>query len=111
MVQPRDASKAIILFDGVCNLCNATVQMIIKKDKADYFRFASLQSDIGKQLLSQYHLPVLAEPESIVLIEQGKVYQYATAALRIAGRLSGWRRLLYPLVYFPSFLRNGIYKF
>lgn len=107
----QNENKAIVLFDGVCNLCNTWVQRIIKNDTHDYFRFASLQSDIGKSILKQYQLSLPHGSESVILIESGKTYLYSTAALRIAGKLSGAYKLLYPLLIFPAFLRDRIYKF
>jgi predicted DCC family thiol-disulfide oxidoreductase YuxK len=107
----KEESKAIILFDGVCNLCNASVQLVIKNDPDAYFNFASLQSDAGIALQKKYNLPVLANPESLVLIEDNKVYQYATAALRIARKLKSWHRFLYVFIIVPDFLRNAVYKF
>lgn len=60
----------IILFDGVCNFCDSTVQFIIKHDQAGYFQFASPQSEVGQSLLTQYHIP--KNIDSVILIEQGK---------------------------------------
>ena len=111
MFPEQNENKAIILFDGVCNLSNASVQTVIKHDKHDYFRFASLQSDIGIKLLNQYQRSSLSTPESIVLIEGNKVYQYSTAVLHIAGRLSSWHKILFPLLIVPAFIRNAVYKF
>ncbi|KAA5535044.1 DUF393 domain-containing protein [Taibaiella lutea] len=107
----QNENKAIVLFDGVCNLCNTWVQRIIKNDAHDYFRFASLQSDIGKSILKQYQVSLPPDAESVILIESGKTYLYSTAALRIAGKLSGAYKLLYPLLILPEFLRNPLYKF
>jgi len=109
-IPEQNESKAIVLFDGVCNLCNAAIQTVIKNDKRDYFRFASLQSDIGQSLLNQYHIPAPTEPESIVLIEADKAYQYSGAVLRIARKLSGAYRFLYAFIIVPPFIRNAIYK-
>jgi predicted DCC family thiol-disulfide oxidoreductase YuxK len=106
-----EQSKAVILFDGVCNLCNASVQLVIKNDPDAYFHFASLQSDAGIALQKKYNLPVMATPESLVLLEEDKVYQYSTAALRIARKLKSWHRFLYFFIIVPAFLRNAVYKF
>jgi len=100
---------AIILFDGICNLCNASVQLVIRHDPDAYFRFASLQSDAGKALLRQYHIPDTT-PESLVLIEKGRAWRYSSAALRIARRLKSWHRMLYPLLAVPRFLRDAVYR-
>lgn len=107
----NEENKAVILFDGVCNLCNASVQLVIKNDPDAYFNFASLQSDAGITLLKKYNLSALDAPESLVLIEGSKVYQYSTAALRIARILKSWHRLLYAFIIVPAFLRNAVYKF
>ncbi|SDD96014.1 thiol-disulfide oxidoreductase DCC family protein [Niabella drilacis] len=98
----------VILFDGVCNLCNGSVRFIIKRDKKNLFRFASLQSTTGKQLLQQYALP--QTPHSIVLIENGKAYLRSTAALRIVRKLKAPWPLLYLFIIIPGFIRNGVYN-
>ncbi|OLY91252.1 Predicted thiol-disulfide oxidoreductase YuxK, DCC family [Cnuella takakiae] len=99
----------IILFDGVCNLCNSTVQFVIRNDKNGVFRFASLQSESGKHLLAQTGLK--DDMGSVVLVESGRVYRYSTAALHIARRLDGAWPLLYGLMIVPPFIRNGVYRF
>ncbi|MBO9620009.1 MAG: DUF393 domain-containing protein [Niabella sp.] len=99
----------IILFDGVCNLCNGAVQFIIKRDKRGVFRFASLQSEIGKKLLAQYLIP--SNYGSIVLIEGNKAWTKSTAVLRLSRRLSGAWPLLYLCLAIPRFLRDPVYNF
>ena len=80
----------IILFDGVCNLCNDAVKFVIKRDKKGVFKFASLQSDIGKNLCSERHIDINAI-DSIVLIDPGKAYYIKSeAAFEIAKELKGW---------------------
>lgn len=108
-MHPTPAPGPIILFDGVCNLCSASVQFIIRNDKKGLFRFASLQSESGKHLLEQFGLK--GDMGSVVLLENRKVYQYSTAALRIARRLDGGWPLLYGLMIVPPFIRNGVYRF
>jgi predicted DCC family thiol-disulfide oxidoreductase YuxK len=100
--------RSIILFDGVCNLCNGAVQFVISKDKNNYFRFASLQSEQGQQLLKQYQLPVLTNT-SFVLIEDGHVYTSSTGALRVAKKLKGFWPVLYVLMIIPKFIRDFVY--
>lgn len=102
--------KLIILFDGVCNLCNSAVQFIIRKDRKDLFRFASLQSDAGKELMAQYNLPVTTTPESIILIKGDAVYQYSAAVLQIARYLGGLWPLAYSFIVLPRFIRDSMYK-
>ena len=101
--------EAIILFDGVCNLCNGSVQFILKRDKKNYFQFASLQSDFGQKTLSENQLPS-DDFKSLLLLENGKLYQSSTAALRIARKLDGGWPLFYGLVIVPRFIRNFIYQ-
>jgi len=101
-------TKKIVLFDGVCNLCNYSVTLIIKKDKKDIFRFAALQSEIGRHLIQKYHIDT-SKLDSILLIE-GKYYSYkSTAALRIAKYLKGWYSLFYVFIIFPPIVRNFFY--
>ncbi|WP_129019680.1 thiol-disulfide oxidoreductase DCC family protein [Edaphocola flava] len=95
----------LILFDGVCNLCSNSVQLIIKNDRKDYFRFASLQSDLGVALKKQYNITT----DSIVLVEDGKVYTQSSAALMIARRLKGAYSLLYGFMILPRMIRNTVY--
>ncbi len=100
--------KSLILFDGVCNLCDSSVQFILLRDKKDRFRFASLQSDYGQNILKQHHLPT-EKFNSLALIENGKLYQRSTGALRIARRLKGAWPMLYAFIIVPPFIRNFVY--
>ena len=99
-----------ILFDGVCNLCNGTVQFVIKRDRAAIFRFASLQSDYAQHLLRQVNLPA-NQLYSVIVFEDGVAYQKSDAALRIARHLSGFWRWLYIFRFVPKFIRDGLYNF
>jgi predicted DCC family thiol-disulfide oxidoreductase YuxK len=99
--------NTIILFDGVCNLCNSSVQFIIKRDPNGHFKFASLQSETGQMLLSHYGINT--EIDSIVVIENEKVYVKSSAALRIGRKLSGFWRFLMILKFLPPFLRDFFY--
>jgi len=94
----------IVLFDGVCNLCNGAVQFILARDPRGRFRFASLQSDAAKRLL---HGVVPAE--TMVLIGAGKTYTKSSAALRIARGLQFPWPLLYALAVLPKPLRDMVY--
>ncbi len=98
----------VILFDGVCNLCNGSVQYVIRHDRDALFKFASLQSDSGQQLLHKYQLP-LNNFNSFVLIEEEKIYTRSTAALRVARKLSGMVKLLYGFIIVPAFIRDTVY--
>jgi predicted DCC family thiol-disulfide oxidoreductase YuxK len=100
---------AILLFDGVCNFCNSSVNFIIKRDKKKYFHFAPIQSAAGERLINQYHLHHL-NLQTLILIEKGKVYTHSSGALRVARKLSGRWFLFYPLILLPRFIRDIPYK-
>tara|TARA_R110002020_G_scaffold155322_2_gene336277 strand:- start:800 stop:1207 length:408 start_codon:yes stop_codon:yes gene_type:complete len=100
----------IILFDGVCNLCNSSVIFAIKRDKSDVFRFAALQSEIGEQLTSKYNIDT-SKTDSIILIDGEKYYEKSSAALHIAKYLSGGWPLLYFFIILPKFIRDSVYNF
>lgn len=99
---------AVILFDGVCNLCNGFVQFVITHDSQALFRFASLQSEAGQALLARRGVAVAATPESVVLVDNSGVFTHSDAVLRILRRLAGWR-WLYALRIVPRGLRDAVY--
>ncbi|WP_109437490.1 MULTISPECIES: thiol-disulfide oxidoreductase DCC family protein [Aquimarina] len=102
--------KKIILFDGVCNLCNSAINFIIKRDKKDIFRYASLQSEIGKKLILERNIDT-SSLDSILLIEPKVAYYHkSTAALHIAKQLSGLYPLLSVFLILPKFFRDWIYN-
>ena len=103
-------SRPTIFFDGVCNLCTGSVQFIIKHDPKHYFRFASLQSELGKQVLQKFNLPS-AEFGSFILLEEGKIYTKSTAALRVTKKLDSLWPLLFSFMIVPPFIRNWVYSF
>ncbi|KAA9041710.1 thiol-disulfide oxidoreductase DCC family protein [Ginsengibacter hankyongi] len=100
---------SIILFDGVCNLCNGAVKFVIKRDNKNQFLFASLQSGEGKQILEEHNIPENIM-KSFFLVENGKVYDRSTAALRVVKRLTGLWPLLYGFIIVPAFIRDGVYN-
>jgi predicted DCC family thiol-disulfide oxidoreductase YuxK len=104
---PKD--KKIILFDGVCNLCNSSVQFIIKNDKKDVFRFVALQSELGQKII--IHIGVdLNKTDSILLYEPGRAYYYkAEAVLKIAKSLGGLYALLRVFKIIPKSISNYVY--
>jgi predicted DCC family thiol-disulfide oxidoreductase YuxK len=104
------ATHQIILFDGVCNLCNGAVQFIIKRDAKDIFRFASLQSETGQKLLATHQLQH-KNIDSIVLVKNNNAYIKSTAALHIAKELSGIWKLAYYYIFIPKFIRDAVYDF
>ncbi|QGA81754.1 thiol-disulfide oxidoreductase DCC family protein [Halomicrobium sp. LC1Hm] len=98
----------VLLFDGVCNLCNAAVRFVVRFDAAGTFRFAPLQSEVGQALLERHDLSTETF-DSVVLIEDGAVATKSTAALRVARRLDGPWPLLYPAIALPTRVRDGAY--
>lgn len=106
---PEGASPIIVLFDGVCNLCNSSVQFILRRDHSRRFVFASLQSPAGQKLLQQFGLPQ-DQFNSFVLIENDKVYTRSSGALRVLRHLGkGWQ-LLYSLIIVPKPFRDVVYN-
>lgn len=102
-------NNPILLFDGVCNLCNQTVQFIIEQDKKGIFRFASLQSEFGISMLKKYQLADI-QLNSVVLIYKNKTYTHAAAPLEVARLLGGFWQLAYIFKLVPSFLSNAVYR-
>ncbi|SRX73767.1 thiol-disulfide oxidoreductase DCC family protein [Aequorivita antarctica] len=100
----------IILFDGVCNLCNGAVTYIIKHDKKNVFKFAALQSEIGKQLVAKFNIDT-EKVDSIILIDDEKHYEKSSAALHITKNLSGAYPLLFGFMIVPKFIRNAVYDY
>ncbi len=98
----------IILFDGVCNFCNSTVNFILKRDKKNIFKFSPLQSEIGQKLLTEYNFSH-TEFDTIILIEKGELYTRSTAALRIVKSMSGMWKLCYIFIIIPGPIRNYLY--
>lgn len=102
--------NSVIFFDGICNLCNGAVQFVIEKDRQNYFKFAALQSEFAKNALSNAELKV-KHGDSFVLLENGKVYEQSTAALKVARKLNGLWPLLYGFIIVPPLIRNAVYKY
>lgn len=100
--------QSIILFDGLCNLCDGAVKFVIKHDIDKNFLFTSLQSEIGQKLLNQYNLP-LENFNSFTLVQNNKVYTRSTAALKVAKQLKGGIKFIYLFIIIPSFIRDTIY--
>jgi len=100
----------ILLFDGVCNLCNASVLFVIRRDKKKEIKYAAIQSKQGKMLLQQYHIEE-AYLGSLIFIEDGKAYLKSTGALRLCKYLKGWWPAFYLFIFVPPFIRNAVYDF
>lgn len=112
---------AVILFDGVCNFCDGAVHFVIDHERGSSLRFAALQSDAGKELLDRVATPELArrlregatgdgDPDSLALVEDGRVYTHSTGALRMARHLRWPWRALAILVVVPRFVRDAVYR-
>jgi predicted DCC family thiol-disulfide oxidoreductase YuxK len=101
-------NEPIVLFDGVCNFCNASVNFVIDHDRRRRIRFAALQSDTGQRLLQHFGLRT-DDFDTSVLVENGRAYTKSAAALRIARNLGGWWSLLAILLAIPAFLRDAAY--
>ncbi len=101
----------IILFDGICNLCNGFVQFVIKRDKKARFKFASLQSPVAEKLLKSYSVST-ESMESVILIDENKrqIWTESSAVLNILKNLSGIYALLYVLIIIPKLLRDFLYR-
>lgn len=109
MNYPSD--KRIILFDGVCNLCNSSVQFIIKRDTKDVFRFVALQSEIGREIIDFLGIDTKIT-DSIILYEPNRAYYVkAEAALRIAKELTGLYKFLFVFNYLPAIIKDTLYDF
>ena len=106
----KQLTHSIILFDGVCNLCNGAVNFVIKRDTGNVFKFTPLQEKQGVLLLKT-HAVDTQKLDSIVLIENEKVYVKSSAALRIARKMSNLWPLFFVFLIIPSFIRDGVYDF
>jgi predicted DCC family thiol-disulfide oxidoreductase YuxK len=101
--------KKIVLFDGFCNLCNRSVQFILRHDKKNQFLFGSLQGRAGQGYLKKFSLPA-NDFNSFMLVENGKLYTRSAAALRMLKHLGGAWQFLYAFIIIPAFIRDGLYN-
>ncbi|WP_344788497.1 thiol-disulfide oxidoreductase DCC family protein [Postechiella marina] len=104
-------NKQLILFDGVCNLCNTSVQYVIKHDKKDCFMFAPLQSNIGKQLIKTYNIDPKKTDSILLFIPEKGIVSKSTAALKIASKLGFPTNILSVFFIVPPFIRNWVYSY
>lgn len=103
--------KKVVLFDGVCNFCNASVRFIMERDKKDVFRFASLESDLGRKLTDERDIDT-SNIDSIIMIDPGIAYYVkSTAALEISKHLSGFYPIFSLFLYLPKGFRDVVYDF
>lgn len=108
-IRAVEQDHAVVLFDGVCNLCHGAVRFIVERDPNGYFHYASLQGKTAQELLGRHGLPVTLD--SLLLVEQGQIYQQSDAALRICSRLPGAWRMLAWFRIIPRPIRDLIYRF
>ena len=99
----------IILFDGVCNLCNGFVQFVLKRDRKKIFQFSSLQSTYGTGLSNHFYLSI-ALPTTIVLYDGQKILTESDAVINITRHLNGWWKYTALLLIIPRFIRNPFYR-
>ena len=108
MQLPTD--RPVILFDGICNLCNSSVRFVLKHDTREQFMFSSLQSDASKKLLLHLNYKI-REMNSILLVENGKILEKSDAVLRIASQLRFPLNLAVSFRLLPRKLRDAIYDY
>jgi predicted DCC family thiol-disulfide oxidoreductase YuxK len=101
--------ESILLFDGHCSLCNGAVDFVLKRDTRKKLLLASIQGPAGQVVLKKYELPP-SYLDTLVLVEEGKVYLGSTAALRVARLLGGGWPLFYVLIVIPKGIRDRIYQ-
>lgn len=104
-----DSQPLVILFDGVCNLCNGFVKFLIDQDKNNQFKFASLQSDFGENVLLENNLQT-DDYQSVIALEDDELFTKSAAVFVIIDRLPNWRWLRFFKVL-PNFLLDSIYGF
>ncbi len=104
-------NKKLILFDGVCNLCDASVQYIIKHDKNDLFRYAALQSDIGQKVIEEFSINTDKTDSVLLYSEENGISYKSTAALKIASKLGFPINLMSVFLVVPTFIRNWVYDY
>jgi predicted DCC family thiol-disulfide oxidoreductase YuxK len=103
------SEKSLILFDGVCNLCNGFVNFLIVRDKKNKFQFGSLQSAKVQSILSEYQHSY-NDISTVIVIENNKLYSHSTAVLKIVRKLGGAWPLLYVFIIIPKPIRDFFYK-
>ncbi|MEO7325769.1 MAG: thiol-disulfide oxidoreductase DCC family protein [Dokdonella sp.] len=107
--ETRDDASAIIVFDGVCVLCNGWVRFLLRHDRADRYRFAAMQSASGRALLAAHGLDA-DDPSSLLLIEHGRAWINTDAIRRIVAGLGGGWRIAHAIGILPRPLRDGLYR-
>ncbi|MFH4965249.1 DCC1-like thiol-disulfide oxidoreductase family protein [Gaetbulibacter sp. M235] len=106
-----EKDKKLILFDGICNLCNSSVLYVIKNDKKDKFRFAPIQSEFGQNLIEKYGVNTEKTDSILLYTEENGIDYKSTAALKIAYYLGFPNNLISVFLIVPSFIRNWVYGY
>ena len=104
------ADAPIVLYDGTCGLCDRWVSFVMAHDRRQLFRFATLQSDVGRSLLRAHDLPI-DTLDSFALVSDGHAFQRSTAALQVLRRLGIPWSLLWVSVIVPRFVRDPLYNY
>ena len=102
-------SNSIILFDGVCNFCDASINFVIERDKKGKFKYASLQSEVGEKYLNKFGLYTQSY-DSFILVEGDKYYTKSSAALRVTKDMTGLWPMLYAFMVIPKVMRDAVYS-
>lgn len=102
-------SDSILLFDGVCNLCNRVIRFVIRRDKSDNIRFAPLQSEVSAELLLKFNIDP-GKTDSVVYLTRGKVYLKSSAVLHLLKDIGGGWKILFGLIIIPRFIRDFFYE-
>ncbi|AZK48319.1 thiol-disulfide oxidoreductase DCC family protein [Paenibacillus lentus] len=112
MTRKMEQTQSVVLFDGVCHLCQGAVKFIINRDPGHRFRFASLQSEAGRRILQDSQNPEISSErvDTIVLYQNGAYYTRSSAALRIAKGLKFPWPLAYGFIIVPRFIRDAVYR-
>ncbi|MFT5847534.1 thiol-disulfide oxidoreductase DCC family protein [Psychroserpens sp.] len=111
MIEALPKNKQLILFDGVCNLCNTSIQYVIKHDKNNLFMFAPLESTIGQDIINKYNIDTKNTDSIILYSEENGLFTKSTAALKIANHLGFPLNILSVFFIIPPFIRNWVYDF
>lgn len=106
-----EKNKQLILFDGVCNLCDASVQYIIKHDKKDVFRYTALQSEVGQAIIKKFNIDTTKTDSILLYAPETDISYKSTAALKIASQLGFPRNLMSIFLVVPAFIRNWVYDY
>lgn len=109
-IEIKDMQDPVIFFDGVCNLCNASINYVIDHDPKGYFKLCAIQSEKGEDFLKNYNLTP-KEVKTVILFENNRLYTRSVAALKIAKRLKGPVKLTWIFILVPRFLRDPVYNY